>query len=139
MDVDLKWGRISRLAHCPFFLPVRFFSADLLPDEPGFNVPAFGLQQGFSVDTPKQVEQGRDQTGPSRLMAGAEPRAVVTVEVLVKQDQIAPMRIVLELGGAAVNRPPPVWCRAGKCSDSRREISCATSNSVMYCPEPVGH
>ena len=49
--------------------------------------------------------RGSHQTGPARLVAGAEPRAVVTVEIFVKQDQIAPVRIVLELGRPAVDRP----------------------------------
>ena len=137
MDVDVKWGRISRLAHCPFFLPVRFISADLLRYEPGFNLLAFQLQV-FGLDTPEQVEEDRDQTGPPRLMAGAEPRAVVTVEVFMEEDQIAPVRIVLKLGGPSVNRPPAALSRR-KVLDSRREISWATSNSVMYGPEPVGH
>jgi hypothetical protein len=31
-------------------------------------------------------------------MAGAQPRAVVTVEVFIEENQVAPVRIVLELG-----------------------------------------
>ena len=54
---------------------------------------------------PKMSRRGATRAGPARLVAGPEPRAVVTVEVLVKQNQIAPMRIVLELGRAAVDRP----------------------------------
>ena len=61
-----------------------FFSAHLLRYHPGEHVPAFGLQQGFSVDTPKNVQQGGDQSGPARLVASPEPRAVVTVEIFVK-------------------------------------------------------
>ncbi len=86
----------------------RLFPAHLLPDDPGQHAPAFGLQQGLGVDTPKQVQEGSDQSGPSRLVAGPEPRAVVTVEILVEQDQVAPVRIVLELGRPAVDRPLPI-------------------------------
>src|SRR5688572_14090858 len=93
------------MAHCLCFLPVRLFSTDLLPHNPGEHVPAFGLKQGLSIDTPKQVEQGRDQTRPSRLVAGPEPRAVVAVKIFEKQDQIAPVRIVLKLRCTAVYRP----------------------------------
>src|SRR5206468_1636226 len=80
-------------------------SAHLLPHEPGGHLPEF-LLQVFSVDTPEQVEKDSDQTGPPRLVAGAETRSVVTVEVFMEEDQIAPVRIVLELGGPSVNRPP---------------------------------
>ncbi len=62
----------------------------------------------LGVDAPEQVQQRSDQAGPSGLVAGAEAGAVVAVEVLVEQDQVAPVRIVLELGRAAVDRPPAV-------------------------------
>ncbi len=55
--------------------------------------------QVFGVDTPEQVEQARDQARPPRLVAGAEPGAVITVEVFMEEDQIAPVRIVLVNGG----------------------------------------
>src|SRR5262249_4045795 len=49
----------------------------------------------------------RDQCGhgsrPSRLMAGADAGTVVAVEVLVEQDQVAPVGVGLELGGTAVD------------------------------------
>src|SRR5436190_15518678 len=50
------------------------------------------------------VDQVRDQTGPSGLVAGADARAVVAVEMLVEQQVVAPVRIVLELLHAAENR-----------------------------------
>src|SRR5262245_21679731 len=55
---------------------------------------------------PPLVDQRRHQTGPAGLVAGAEAGAVVAVEVLVKEDQVAPVRVALELLGAAVDRPP---------------------------------
>ena len=39
-------------------------------------------------------------------MAGAEAGAVVAVEVFVEIDQIAPVRVFLELPRAAVDRTP---------------------------------
>ena len=42
------------------------------------------------------LQQLGDQAGPAGLMAGAEPGAVVAVEVFVEQDQVAPVRIGLE-------------------------------------------
>ena len=73
-------------------LPGRLFSAHLLPDEPGPRSQPLGLQQGFGVEPPKQVEQGRRLARPCRLVAGTKPGAVITVEVFMEEDQIAPVR-----------------------------------------------
>ena len=80
-----------------------------------------------------------DEAGPPGLVAGAEAGAVVAVEVLVEQDQVAPVRIVLELG--ACRRRPAAGRRrrAGTSPTAAALISFATSNSVMRRPEPVGH
>src|SRR5262245_44459731 len=51
----------------------------------------------------KEVHQSRDDAGPPGLMTGAEAGAVVAVEVLVEEDEIPPVRIVLELLRAAVD------------------------------------
>jgi hypothetical protein len=67
----------------PSLIPTRRFPAHLLPHEPGESLVALQLQI-FGLDTPEQVEQARDQTGPSRLVAGAEPGSVVTLEVFVE-------------------------------------------------------
>src|ERR1700733_9074423 len=79
------------------------FSAHLLPDDPGHYASAFGLQQGLGVDPREQIQEWGNQSGPSRLMAGPKARAIVTVEILVKQDQVAPVWVVLELGRPAVD------------------------------------
>ena len=100
--------RCSPVGHMPSLILARLFPAHLLPYNPGEHAPAFGLQQGFRVKTPKQVQEGSDQSGPARLVAGPEPRAVVTVEIFVKENQIAPVRIVLELGRPAVHWPSPI-------------------------------
>ena len=42
-------------------------------------------------------------------MAGANAGAVVSMEVFVKQDEIAPVRVGLKLLGAAIERTPAVW------------------------------
>jgi hypothetical protein len=55
---------------------LRLFSAHLLPYNPRDHLPAFGFQQGLSVETPKQVQQRRHQSRPSRLVAGALAAAV---------------------------------------------------------------
>src|SRR6058998_3382122 len=82
--------------------PARPFPAHLRPHAPGDDSPELQLQV-FGLDTPEHVKKDRDRTGPPRLVAGAEPRSVVAVEVLIEEDQIAPVRIGLELGGPSVN------------------------------------
>ena len=45
------------------------------------------------------------QRGPAGLVAGADAGAIVAMEILVKQDVVAPVRVVLEAFGAAIDRP----------------------------------
>src|SRR5262249_52543689 len=56
----------------------------------------------------EDVHDAGDAAGPPRLVAGADACAVVAVEVLVEQDQVTPVRVVLELARAAVYRAPAV-------------------------------
>jgi hypothetical protein len=49
------------------------------------------LEEILGAGGREQVHEPRDDTRSSRLMARAEPGAVVPVEVLVEQNQIAPM------------------------------------------------
>src|SRR5262249_38309595 len=55
------------------------------------------------IEEAEEMDQPGDETSPARLMAGAQAGAVVAVEVLVEQDQVAPMRIGLEFSGASVD------------------------------------
>ena len=58
-------------------------------------------------------DQVRDEPRPARLVRGAQPGAVVAVEVLVEQDLVAPARVGLHPLDAAEARPPPVRVRRG--------------------------
>ena len=89
-------------------------------------VPTPGLWRQYA----RTNEEYRDRTGPLLSGAGAKPRTVVTVEVFKEEDQIAPVRIILKPPGSSVNRPSGRSSRR-KVPASRREISLATSNSVM--------
>src|SRR5262245_12866517 len=40
----------------------------------------------------QELDEARDDAGPAGLVAGADARAVVAVEVLVEEDVIAPLR-----------------------------------------------
>src|SRR3984893_15279155 len=64
------------------------------------------LQKGLGIELAEDLDQAGDDPGPTRLMAGADPGAVVAVEVFVKQQIVAPMGIALECLGAAEHRPP---------------------------------
>ena len=52
----------------------------------------------------EQVHGSRYDSRPACLVAGAKPSPVIAVKILVEQDQVAPVRIVLKLLGAAVDR-----------------------------------
>jgi hypothetical protein len=54
------------------------------------------LEDFFRIGRRKQMHDTRDRPGPSRLVARADPRAGVSVEVLIKQGIISPMGIFLE-------------------------------------------
>src|SRR5262249_43281281 len=56
----------------------------------------------------EQLQEAGDAPGPAGLVAGAEARPVVAVEVLVEQDQVAPVRVLLELPRSPVNRSPSI-------------------------------
>src|SRR5215212_8452411 len=52
------------------------------------------------------IDERRDQCGPAGLMRGAQPLAGLGVEVLMEEDEIAPVGILLEFAAVAVDRPP---------------------------------
>ena len=72
------------------------------------------------------MREHADQAGPAGLVARAEAGAVVAVEVLVEEQQVAPVRVLLEQPLAAVDGSATVR-PARKARVSRSEISRATS------------
>src|SRR5512145_3297328 len=54
----------------------------------------------------EQMHGPGDNSGPSRLMVRAEAGPVVAVEILVEQEKVPPVRVLLELPGFPVDRPP---------------------------------
>src|SRR5436853_599740 len=52
------------------------------------------------------LEQLGDEARPARLVTGADAGAVVAVEVLVEEDQVAPVRVSGEALDVAVDRAP---------------------------------
>ena len=96
------------------------------------------FQALLRIERAEELDQLRHQPGPAGLMAGAEPRAVVAVEVFVEQDVVAPVGIGLELLRAAVHRPPAVLVAQ---EDPREPVGdlLGTSKRFIILPEPVGH
>src|SRR5215471_7911693 len=56
----------------------------------------------------ERLDRPRHQPSPAGLMAGADTGAIVTVEIFVEENQITPVRIILELCSVAVHRTPAV-------------------------------
>src|SRR5215510_10405263 len=80
------------------------FAECLVLDNPLGEARFLHFQQVGSGEAAEHIEQDGDDARPSRLVAGAEAGAVVSVEVFVEQNEIPPVRVVLELRGAAVDR-----------------------------------
>src|SRR5215204_4738795 len=66
------------------------------------------MMQSCSTLFSALLQEFGHQTGPARLMIRADTGSIVAVEVLVKQNQIAPMWIVLVPWIVAMHGPMPV-------------------------------
>src|SRR5688572_16714768 len=64
------------------------------------------LQDLLRRERGEQVHDPSNGPRPAGLMAGAQARSVVAVKMLIKQDAIAPVRIVLEVSSPAIDGPP---------------------------------
>ena len=84
------------------------------------------------------VDEVGDDGGPAGLMTGADAGAVVAVEVLVKEDLVAPVRVGLHTSVAPKTGRRPSGPRR-KIEIRRREISSAISSRGRCWPEPVGY
>src|SRR5436190_81787 len=54
------------------------------------------------------LHQLRDQGCPAGLMTGTNPSPIIAVEIFVKRNKVAPVRICLKLLHSAEHRPPAV-------------------------------
>jgi hypothetical protein len=55
------------------------------------------LEELCLVEAAEELNERGDQTGPARLMAGADSGPVVPVEVFIEEQMIAPLRVALDL------------------------------------------
>src|SRR3954452_17162074 len=61
-------------------------------------------EHGLRVELGEQLDEARYHAGPTGLVGRAEAGAVVTVKVLMEQQEVAPVLVLLELLAAAVHR-----------------------------------
>src|SRR5207244_13175639 len=71
---------------------------------------------------PALLEQLRHAPRPAGLVAGPDPGAVVTVEVFVEEDQVAPVRIALEALGPAIHGAAPVLVTEEDAGEAPRNL-----------------
>ena len=104
--------RLTVVRRMPFAAPSSFtacrYAAHLLPHEPVVPALSIDIQNPRRIDAPEKIHEEGDQAGPPRLVAGSQPRSVVAVEVFVEQDEVAPVRIFLELLRPSIYRPPAI-------------------------------
>ena len=68
------------------------------------------------------MHEARDRPGPSGLVARADARAGVPVEVFIEQGVIPPMRILLEFSRGPVHRPFPLLILQENAGQAARDL-----------------
>ena len=64
------------------------------PLRAGVDPALSGLQESLGIEEAKNLDDLGQQSRPARLVAYTEPRPIVAVELLVKEDVIPPVRTV---------------------------------------------
>src|SRR5215471_13158140 len=63
----------------------------------------WSTQHVFGLEASEEIKYTGNESGPAGLVARSETCAVVSVEVLIEEDVVLPVRIVLELPGSSVD------------------------------------
>src|SRR5690242_11310054 len=74
------------------------------------------------VSLPRLLEEFGDDGGPAGLVGGAEALAGVAVEVLVEEDQVAPVRVGLELLAGAEDGAAAIGAAQEDVAEPPREL-----------------
>jgi hypothetical protein len=82
----------------------------------------------------KHVHDSGDDVRPAGLMAGPQPRAVIAVEILVRQDEITPVRVLLKFSRPSVDGAPALVVPE---KDSNHAARCGQSHRCY--PAPGNH
>src|SRR5262245_11454270 len=77
------------------------------------------LERLLGINRSEQLDERGGHPSPSGLMTRTEPSAVVSMEILVEQDVVTPVRIGLKESGPAVHRTPALCVTE---EDSRQPI-----------------
>src|SRR5262249_56373492 len=96
-----------------------------------------GFQEAMGIDVAEQLDQRCDEPRPAGLVRRSDAGAVVAVEVLEEENQVAPVWVGLELLRAAVHGPSTALV-AQEIRERRATISFAPSKRVISLPEPLG-
>src|SRR6476661_9002787 len=117
--------RQNRGAGCGVCVHLTCLCADALAAHLGareLRVQSFALhfEHRLRVDTSEQVDQRGNHAGPTGLVAGAQARSVVAVEVLVEEDQVAPVRILLKRFRTAVDGAVALRIAKEDCAETPR-------------------
>ena len=64
------------------------------------------FQRTLRIQEAVKLDHLGHKPGPAGLMARTESRAIVAMEVLVKEDVVTPVGIGLEFLRSTINRPP---------------------------------
>src|SRR5262249_26562216 len=70
----------------------------------------------------EEMHEPSDNAGPAGLVAGAEAGSVIAMEVFVEQNQVAPVRVLLKLSGAAIDRTPAIFAAQKNAGQSARDL-----------------
>ena len=112
-----------------------------LPTGAGF-IRERGLSACFQyppgIEEAVKLNEFGNESCPTGLMTGAQPGAIVTMEVFIEENVVAPEWIALELFRAAVDGSSALRV-AQEIRVSRPAISLLTSNRFISLPDPVGH
>jgi hypothetical protein len=92
-----------------------------IPFTEGSRRRLFPPERSFRVGD-EDVQDSGNGSGPAGLMAGPKSGAIVAMEVLVKQEVIAPMGIFLKLPAAPINRPPAIRVPEKDPSEPTRDL-----------------
>src|SRR3954468_6511640 len=81
-----------------------------------------GFEELLRRDRREQVQEASYDSRPTGLVARSQAGPVVSVEVLVEEDEVLEVRIVLELPGAPIHRPPAALVAKEDAREPPREL-----------------
>src|SRR5215204_5594935 len=86
------------------------------------------------------IDEGRDESGPAGLMRSAQPLSGLGVEVLMEEDEIAPVGVLLEFPAITVGWPPPRGVTGEDADQTVRQIVGHLPKGYWWPGPPVrGH